>query len=119
MILVWGNAIFNRQPVTVVAPIGIVWPSGVAEGEGGVTQAGVVTASTTGETALTQFGVVPLTATGDTRVTQVGIVLIWRAVPIVCVGEIIGTRTDGLPYTPDEPAPCAGAGVRTTPRTGA
>ncbi len=38
--------------------------------------------------------------------------------PSTCPGDVVGLRTDGLPYTPTDPGACSGSGDTGTPRTG-
>lgn len=90
-----------------------------AGGETFLTQMGVAAAQAVGEVFLTQQGILAAQATGEVRVTQVGAILVTTPSPTPpCVGEVEGTRTDGLPYTPADPAPCVGSGTISGQRTG-
>lgn len=90
-----------------------------AGGENFLTQMGVAAAQAVGEVFLTQQGILAAQATGEIRVTQVGAILVTTPSPTPpCVGEVEGQRTDGLPYTPADPAPCVGSGTISGQRTG-
>ena len=61
----------------------------------------------------------------DVRLTQMVIEIVHSGdcpdqpfTPSVCPGDTDGRRGDGLPYTPTDPAACAGSGATGGARTG-
>lgn len=119
MVLNWPAALLNTNPVQMVpsAPTVYIWPTGYVIGVARVTQAGVIWTHAVGTVRTTQAGILIAQAILNVRVTQVGVIVIRR--PGVCEGIVRGQRTDGLPYVPDVPDPCAGTGTRSGIRTGA